>query len=587
MDPKRTPAIRAILAAALVAATASAQALAGPIDDSITRAANRLVGQQSGNGSWVGETGYTGSIVAGLVDAYLAKGTLSYRTSGEAGGGWIVANSSPNFYGDEAYALTRLSSIASDPLNNGWRTAAIDMYVRVSGAQGGGTLGYVNDFSATDPSIAVFYLAEHVGATRYLSVQEQAVWRNGLIRFLGTVDDSATYPVMALGIAVWALAQTGPMDDTLVNPSAALGSLWYHKRLVDLPGMLAAQQVTSGPTAGSFYWRFDHSAPPGEPTSGFTEDTIFGALGLVAANRANSALWYDDEILAARTVLAGGVAGDGKVYETIWSGGALYSAYAGEALQLLAEPRIINEWRLAGSGSYNTASNWKTGIVPDEMNGVANFRGGTTARIVRVNSPVTLGTIIFTSSSRYTVDGPEYITLSTYSGNARIEVDVGEHVISAPLHFGANTEFAIGEDSLTVLGDLDNQDGKTLTKTGDGALIIDARQEHGTGAVLDVLGGEVEMLTDAGNDIAAHLTVNVDSGAIISFVASQHIQSLNVADGGLARITGGPGTVIVLNSLWLGPVPPGGAGAMAVPEPATLGFLAIGCLLALYRRRRP
>lgn len=264
MDPRRTSAIRAVLAAALVAASASAQALAEPIDDSITRAANRLVSQQSGDGSWLGETGYTGSIVAGLVDAYLAKGTVFYKTSGEAGGGWIVTNSSPNFYGDEAYALTRLSSISSDPLDNGWRTAAIDMYVRVSGAQGGGTLGYVNDFAATDPSIAVFYLAEHVAATRRLAVADREIWREGLIRFLGAVDDtSATYPVMALGIAVWALAQTGPMDATLVDPSAAPGSFWYNKRLADLPGMLAAHQVTSGPTAGSFYWRFDHRAAPG------------------------------------------------------------------------------------------------------------------------------------------------------------------------------------------------------------------------------------------------------------------------------------------------------------------------------------
>jgi hypothetical protein len=189
----------------------------------------------------------------------------------------------------------------------------------------------------------VFYLSEHAAAAYYVNAADKAIWRQGLINFLATVENStANYPVMSLGVATWALAQTGAMDGTYVNLSAPPSSYWFGKKLVDLPGLLAGHQVTSGDNAGSFFWRFDHTAPGGGDPSGFTEDTAFGTLGLIAADNGNPALGYDDEILTARTVLAGGVGGDGKVYEHIWSGGANYHVYAGETLQALPEPATLS-----------------------------------------------------------------------------------------------------------------------------------------------------------------------------------------------------------------------------------------------------
>jgi hypothetical protein len=331
-----------ILLVALVVVATAPSGLAGTIGDAMVRAGDRLKNQQGGPGAWLGEEGFTGSIVAGMVNAYQVLGTAGYKTSAESGGNWILNNSVPNLYGDEAYGLTRLSAIAPDPNSNPYRTAAINFYQAVK-ISGGGTGGYIAGFTGTEPSNAVFYLAEHAVAANYVNAPDKAVWRQGLINFLATVENStANYPVMSLGVATWALAQTGAMDGTYVNLSAPSSSYWLGKKLEDLPGLLAGHQVTSGDNAGSFFYRFDHTAPGGGDPSGFTEDTVFGTLGLIAADDANPALGYDDEILAARLVLASGVAGDGKVYEHIWSGGANYHAYAGETLQALPEPATLS-----------------------------------------------------------------------------------------------------------------------------------------------------------------------------------------------------------------------------------------------------
>ncbi|MFW6107316.1 MAG: hypothetical protein ACOC8A_01350 [bacterium] len=310
--------------------------------DAVTRAADRLVADQATDGSWPGDEGYTGSIVAGLVHAYEMTGTAAYRTSAEDGGDYILASASGNFYGDEAYGLTRLSDIAPDPQDNTWRTEVADFYQRLEDATGG-TQGYIDDLVAgsEDISIAVFYLAHHTLAAYYVDATDKGLWRTAVIDNLGLVTDDAYYPVMALGLAVWALARTGPMDATLVDPDAPADSPWYLKTLADLPPMLASHQDTTTDYAGSFYWRFDHTGPGGY-ASGYTEDTAFGALGLLASHDAGLGD-YAAAIADARDALELGVNAAGEVYEHIWEGTYLYYAYAGETLQvILHEPTSLN-----------------------------------------------------------------------------------------------------------------------------------------------------------------------------------------------------------------------------------------------------
>ncbi|MFW6107313.1 MAG: PEP-CTERM sorting domain-containing protein [bacterium] len=325
-----------LLGIALVAALAAPAARADFI-----AAADRLVAHQAPDGSWPGETGYTGSIVAGLVQAYEMTGTGAYKTSAESGGNYILATAGGNFYGDEAYGLTRLSDVAPDPASNPWRTAVGDFYEAVR--TGPGTSTYLGWFSTIDPSVAAFYVASHVVAAHYVDEPDKDIWRDGLVDLLGDLDDGADFPVMGLGVGTWALAKTGPMDATTIPGS---GDLAGHA-LSELPDILAGHQVVPpDPCAGSFYWGFAHTPPSGGYASGYTEDAVFGTLGLMAATDAGYA--YKAEADAGRNAIVAGIAPDGSLPEHLCYGGSSMHVFAGEALQtMIPEPATIG---LLGTG---------------------------------------------------------------------------------------------------------------------------------------------------------------------------------------------------------------------------------------------
>jgi len=298
--------------------------------------ADRLVSSQLPNGSWLGEQDYTGSILPGLTNAYKVTGNLSYKATAEDAGTYILNSAGGNFYGDEAFALTELSRISADPGSNPWRTAVGQFYKAVKTAPGG-TSSYINSFASIDPSTAVFYLAHHTAAAYYVNATDRNLWREKTIDFLGTVNDGSYFPVLALGAAVWGLGSTGPLEGRLIDPAALPGSDWYNKYLQDLPGMVLGQQVDDGePYANSFYSCFDHT-----DSGGYTEDTAFGILGLIAATRAVPGLNLDWAIRTALETLFDSIdsnplsASYGRVYEHMGPSGATYATYAGELLRAL------------------------------------------------------------------------------------------------------------------------------------------------------------------------------------------------------------------------------------------------------------
>ncbi|MBN2589579.1 MAG: hypothetical protein JXA96_06945 [Sedimentisphaerales bacterium] len=284
-----------------------------PIRESVENIADRLVSEQSKDivnmGIWPNEGDFTGSIVAGMVDAYELTCDPTYKESAELGGNYILWSSFGSFfYGDEAYALTRLSDISDDPNNNSWRDALIDFFYFVE-TEPGGTQVYIDSFIGSEPSAAVFYMACNVVAAYYVDANDKEIWRQGLIDWLSIIDDNTSwYPVVALGATTWALAKTTPLNETFIDPNAqevlfwdkmidpnGFGvPYWKDKKLMDLPNLLLSHQVPDGePYAGSFYWRFEYNAD--DPNSyahdltdpnGFTEDTIFPVMGLAAAAEA-------------------------------------------------------------------------------------------------------------------------------------------------------------------------------------------------------------------------------------------------------------------------------------------------------------
>lgn len=244
---------------------------ASQIGTTVDTIAARLQQQQTAAGPFAGnwEIGFNGSIVAGLIGAYEYTGKEAYAAAARLGGDYIILDAESGLFGDDAYALMRLSQCAENPEANRWRTVLSNFYQHVQ-ADDGGTFEYIDGYGTIDPSTAVFYLAHHAVAAHYVNAADKGLWRSMLVSYLSRVtDSSARYPVMALGVATWALAQTGPLDGTPVGNASAV---WKGKTLMDLPALLVSHQVPAGAeNAGTFYGRFDHQdGGLGSPVSGHT-----------------------------------------------------------------------------------------------------------------------------------------------------------------------------------------------------------------------------------------------------------------------------------------------------------------------------
>jgi len=335
------------LIAVLIAQTLGAALLPEEaVDLMATRLDQNQVKAGPNIGLWVPEVTFTGPPTGGMACAYQWTGNPDYWASAELGGYYLLwfTSAQGNLNGDEVYALVRLSEASDDPASNVWRSALEEWFVstRRPGYEGS-TQEYIKYFEDVDVSTAGFYIAHHTVGAYYVDDQDKGVWREALIDYLSRVDDEASFPVMALGAATWALAQTGPLDDTPIV-SYPVRPCWAGVALSDLPDILVGHQVPEDePFAGSFYWRFDHtSGDTGGIVAGYAEDAIFGTFGLVAAatqqrETADEASqgYLDSEIEAAQTALLEGINEEGCVFEHLAQVGRRYYAYTGEMLEAL------------------------------------------------------------------------------------------------------------------------------------------------------------------------------------------------------------------------------------------------------------
>ena len=100
------------------------------------------------------------------------------------------------------------------------------------------------------------------------------------------------------------------LDEAFMSPSGEGAPYWNGKKLLDLPDLLLSHQVAEGqPGAGSFYGQFQHNEGN---LNGYTEDTIFPALGLIAESWANSDIDLETAFLATPEVLPEGINSEEK-----------------------------------------------------------------------------------------------------------------------------------------------------------------------------------------------------------------------------------------------------------------------------------
>lgn len=334
------------VAVALVG-TMAAQATAQVVMSAISRGGNNLVNVQATAGSWVepnmgSSTNYSGECVIGLVHGYEVAGTVAFQTAAQNGGNFILSDAGYSVsahsyaygpYGSGAYALERLSEINSNPASNSWRTALSDYYAYLRGGAGG-TAGALSYYSTKDVTSATYDLARYTVAAYYVNATDKLMYRDALVNELSKLDDSATGPVTALGVAVWALAKTNSLDTTAISTDS--NSPFYGMKLSDLPSFLAAQYVGDG----SFYSKFDHNAG-----SGCTETTAMGTLAMLALSPST----YAGQISAARGRLANGVDSNGYTRWMIGNTNYDWNFYTtGETLEVLPEPATLFSLALGG-----------------------------------------------------------------------------------------------------------------------------------------------------------------------------------------------------------------------------------------------
>ena len=111
---------------------------------------------------------------------------------------------------------------------------------------------------------------------------------------------------------------------------------------------------------------------------------------------------------------------------------------------------------------------------------------------------------------------------------------------------------AVAGGTIRLVGLLDNADGNTIMKIGDGTLSISGPQTHGPGATLAVAGGTVDLNSDAGAAGLFNLSVNVSGTGHARFGASQHLAALNLASGA-SQVTAGGAKVLATKGLSIDP----------------------------------
>jgi len=261
---------------------------------------------------------------------------------------------------------------------------------------------------------------------------------------------------------------------------------------------------------------------------------------------------------------------------TLSSGGALNITGTGTA-QVYADidsagtvtvaPEALAVFRgsLSGTGSY-------------QNDGATRFDGGTGSPSMSVGAIAGAGSVDVTGGASVTATGLRQRSV-TVAGGCLLTVGPDGVVLAEPLDIDA-------ADLGTVVfeGTLDNAAGQTLTKTGAGTLIIDGPQNHADGAAFDILGGTVAMNSDAsGTGLMddAHLSILV-AGAELDFCCNQHLDTLEIVDDGLVRLTGA--NVVVVRHLVMDGIDLGAT--TLTPEPATLMLMAAGLAGLSARRRR-
>jgi T5SS/PEP-CTERM-associated repeat protein len=152
-----------------------------------------------------------------------------------------------------------------------------------------------------------------------------------------------------------------------------------------------------------------------------------------------------------------------------------FSGYA--VTGLMDTPLVASFWNVDADGNWSDDINWRNAEIPNGVGHIAHFTTfpvtTTAPRTVTVDAPKTVGQIVFAGSEPYALAGAHAITLDANSGQAVVEVQSGNHVISAPVTLNDDLTFNVASQSgLTLSGNL-TATGSNVTKDGLGSVQLE------------------------------------------------------------------------------------------------------------------
>ena len=210
--------------------------------------------------------------------------------------------------------------------------------------------------------------------------------------------------------------------------------------------------------------------------------------------------------------------------EQIQLGHFLASKYGIGFLGQPAPEPTLGPWIADASGDWNASGNWTSGAIPNGENALAVFGNAITAtRTVFSDSTVSVRDIQFVNANSYIVAGGGSVDLfkgtAPGASNATIHASEGSHQFQLEVNLRDNTTADISSGSTLEFVNRLHLNGNTLTKTGDGTLMVNSSFNTGGGTIINnggvtggggTVGGSLDNVggTVAPGNSAGVLTIN-------------------------------------------------------------------------------
>ena len=193
--------------------------------------------------------------------------------------------------------------------------------------------------------------------------------------------------------------------------------------------------------------------------------------------------------------------------DILWPGGVTQQVTGLSVDQLhtvnFALPVDEFQWIASSGSSWHSNSNWSPTGVPNGDDDIALLTGVVaSATVIQVNSTATVGQIEMDGDSSYRLVGTGSLHLDEQNGTASISVTGGDHRIAVPLHAEVDTTLPIAAGASLTLASPFELDGMTVTKAGDGKLLVNGAAGAGSGT-LEVTGGVLGGLGTISGNVTA------------------------------------------------------------------------------------